>query len=139
MTRKEAREQAFVLIFEKGFKEEPMTQIIEDAVADRLIEQNDYADDAAIGVYEHLAEVDAQIRANLKSWSLDRVSRVALAAMRLCVYEMYFVPEIPASVSINEAVEIAKKFATTEDAAYINGVLGSIAKAMDGGEADAHA
>ena len=59
---------------------------------------------------------------------------MALAVLRLAVYEIEYIPEIPESVSINEAVELTKKFATEEDAAYVNGVLGSIVRAKAPGE-----
>lgn len=133
MTRKEAREQAFILVFEKSFRDESMEEIIKSALEDRLIESDEYVETAANGVFSRIEEIDELITSNLKGWKLDRVSRVALAAMRLSVFEIKFMPEIPDSVSVNEAVEITKKFATTEDSAYINGVLGSIIR---GGEAD---
>lgn len=128
MTRKEAREQAFILIFEKSFRNEPMEEIIADAVQCRLIKPDAYADGAAIGVFEQIDEIDASISANLRGWAIDRLSRVALAVLRLAVYEIFHIPDIPESVSVNEAVELTKKFATEEDAAYVNGVLGSIVR-----------
>ena len=134
MTRKEAREQAFILIFEKSFRDEPMEEIIADAVQCRLIEPDEYADGAAAGVFEQLDRIDAAISSNLQGWAIDRLSRVALAVLRLAVYEIEYIPEIPESVSINEAVELTKKFATEEDAAYVNGVLGSIVRAKAPGE-----
>lgn len=137
MTRKEAREQAFILIFEKSFRDEPMEEIIADAVQCRLIAPNAYADGTAAGVFDHLDEIDAAVSANLRGWALDRLSRVALAVLRLAVYEIFYLPEIPESVSINEAVELTKKFATEEDAAYVNGVLGSIVRAKAPGAVEA--
>ena len=61
-------------------------------------------------------------------WSIKRISKSALAILRLAIYEMKYVDSIPVSVSINEAVEIAKKYATKEDAAFINGILSTVAK-----------
>lgn len=128
MTRKEAREQAFILVFEKCFRKESVEEIIESALDDGMIEENDYARSAAIGVYDNLQEIDQKISDNLKGWTIGRLSKVSLAAMRLSVCEMLYLQDIPVGVSINEAVELTKKFATEEDAAYVNGVLGSVAK-----------
>lgn len=128
MTRKEAREQAFILIFEKSFREEPMEEIIADAFEYGLITPEDYVETVANGVEAQKETIDARIAANLKGWSLNRLSKVALAALRLAVYEMLYMDDIPTGVSINEAVELTKKFATEDDAAYINGVLGTIAR-----------
>ena len=61
-------------------------------------------------------------------WSKERISRVALAIMRLAVYEMLYVDDIPVSVSINEAVELAKKYGGDEDSSFVNGVLGGISR-----------
>ncbi len=129
MTRKEAREQAFILLFEKSFREESMEEILAGAVEDRLLEPDLYLESVAVGVYANLGAIDAAIAGHLQSWTIDRVSRVALAALRLSAYELLYLPEIPTGVSINEAVELTKKYATEQDAAYLNGVLGSLAKA----------
>lgn len=128
MTRKEAREQAFILIFEKSFREESMEEIIADALEHGLIASDDYVEAVTKGVEAQQEALDARITANLKGWTLSRLSRVALAALRLAVYEMLYMQDIPTGVSINEAVELTKKFATEDDAAYINGVLGTIAR-----------
>ena len=75
-----------------------------------------------------MQEIDSVISSNLKNWKLERISKVALAVLRLAIYEMSFVDEVPVSVSINEAVELCKKFAIKEDAAFVNGILGTVAK-----------
>lgn len=131
MTRTDAREQAFILIFEKSFRDEPMIEIIELAEQERLLKAGEYIRRIAVGTFENIEMIDEQISANLQGWKLERVSRVALALLRLCIYEMFFEPDIPLSVSINEVVELCKKYAMPEDAAYINGVLGSISRSPE--------
>lgn len=128
MTRKESRELAFVLIFEKSFRDESIEEIIETAVAERLIETDDYSKKVPVGVFNNIDEIDRVIADNLKGWTIGRLSRVALSVLRLSVYEIKYMDDIPNSVSINEAVELTKKFASEEDAAYINGVLGSVVR-----------
>ncbi|MBR6693702.1 MAG: transcription antitermination factor NusB [Clostridia bacterium] len=127
MNRKTARENAFILIFERCFREDSVEAIIEDAIEAREFEYDDYVELVFKGVCEKSLEIDEAIIANLKGWNINRLSKVALSLLRLAIYEMLYVDSVPVKVSINEAVEIAKKYSTQEDAAYINGVLGSVA------------
>ena len=128
LTRKQAREQAFILIFEKCFKEETVDEILELAVEFREFETDDYTINAFKGVYENVELLDSKISENTKKWDINRISRVSLAILRLALYEILFVDEIPVSVSANEAVELAKKYSTENDAAFVNGVIGSITR-----------
>ena len=129
MTRHESRELAFILIFEKSFQPEiSVTELIDSAAELELFTQNDFAESLAKKVYLKLDEIDAVISENLVGWSAKRISKVTKAILRLAVCEMLYSENMPVGVAINEAVEIAKKYASQEDASYINGVLGSIAK-----------
>ena len=129
MTRHESRELAFILIFEKSFQTDiSITELIDSAAELELFEQNEFAESLAKKVYLKLEEIDAVISENLVGWSAKRISRVTKAILRLAVCEMLYSEDMPVGVAINEAVEIAKKYASQEDASYINGVLGSIAK-----------
>lgn len=129
MTRREAREQAFCLVFEQAVGGEKMEDILHDATEARDFVPGSYAEEAAFGVEERQAEIDQVIQENIRGWSFARLSKVTLALLRLAVYEMLFDESIPASVSINEAVELAKTYGGKDDAPYINGVLASVAKA----------
>lgn len=128
--RKQDREQAFIIIFEKLFSDSTIEEIVNDAVESRELIPSDFAVDAAQGVYERVEEIDTAIKEHLIGWQMRRLSKVVLAIMRLAVYEIMFNSSIPASVSINEAVELSKKYAGKDDPAFINGVLGSIVKDM---------
>ena len=128
MTRKEAREQVFILIFEKLFRDETVETILEDAALVRDLEPEEYIRRVFCGAVEKSEEIDALISAAAKGWSLNRISKTALAAMRLCIFEMLYCDDIPVSVSINESVEIIKKYATKEDATFANGILGTISR-----------
>ncbi len=134
VTRKEAREQAFCLIFENQFKRDNIEEVLENAVLSRDLEDDKYISTVFAGTYENIEKIDELISNSAKGWSLSRISKTALAAMRLCVYEMIWCSDIPVSVSINEAIEIIKKFATAEDASFANGVLGTISKKIKNGE-----
>ncbi|MDO4380008.1 MAG: transcription antitermination factor NusB [Clostridia bacterium] len=130
MTRHEAREVAFIITFEKSFlKDSSISEVIESAEESEFFEVNNYVIRTTKGVFENLEAIDKTIEENLVGWSAKRISRVAAAIMRVAVFELLFGgEEVPVGVAINEAVEIAKKYASPEDASYINGVLGAIAK-----------
>jgi transcription antitermination factor NusB len=128
MNRREAREQAFLLVFEKTFKNDPLPEIIEAAILARDLEVDEFSNRVAAGVVEHLEEIDSSIEKNIIGWKKNRLSRVVVSVLRVAVYEMLYEKDIPVSVSINEALEIAKKYGSQDDAPYINGVLGAVAK-----------
>ena len=128
MTRKMAREEAFILIFEKVFSKESIEEILQTAEEARDLVPDDYIKTVFGGVYDNLDELDGIISENAVGWKIERISKTALAILRLALYEMKYMEDIPVSVSINEAVEIAKKYATVEDSAFINGILSTVAK-----------
>lgn len=128
MTRKMAREEAFILIFEKVFSDDSIEEILELAAEARDLKPDDYIKTVFGGVYENLEEIDGLISENAVGWKIERISKTALAVLRLAIFEMKYMEDIPVSVSINEAVEIAKKYATVEDSSFINGILSTIAK-----------
>ena len=131
MKRHESREQAFLLIFESNFKNETIEQIIENAQISRSIKISSFARKVFNGVCEHKESIDKVIEDNTIGWKKNRISKVALSVMRLAVYEMLYEDDIPKSVSINEAVELTKKYSTKDEASFINGVLGAAAKKME--------
>ena len=130
MTRREAREQAFILVFEHTLRGESIDSILHDAAEARDLIPHSFGEQEALGVEEHREEIDEIIAKHIKGWSLRRLSKVALALLRLAVYEMLWEKSIPYSVSINEAVELAKTYGGKDDATYINGVLASVAKSL---------
>ncbi|MCB9479423.1 MAG: transcription antitermination factor NusB [Deltaproteobacteria bacterium] len=80
------------------------------------------------GVVEHQREIDLVITRFSDNWTIDRMSHVDRNILRMAIYELLYLPEIPASVTINEAVEIGKRFGTEDSGAFINGILDRIAK-----------
>ena len=128
MKRSEAREQAFVLTFERTINRDSVSRIIDAAGLSKDVIVDDFAERLAEGAEQHEAEIDAQIEKNIRGWKMTRLSKVSLSLLRLAIYEILFEQEIPISVSINEAVDLAKKYGTAEDAPFVNGVLTSVAK-----------
>ena len=131
ISRYKMREQAFILCFEMLFSDTDIDELADNAGDARDEFLSDYAIDCAKGVREHQEEIDAKISMNLKAgWKISRISKVSLALLRLAIYEMLYCDDIPISVSINEAVELSKKYTVKDDSSFINGVLGSVAKAL---------
>lgn len=128
MTRSEAREQAFILIFEKLFNEDvSMNDLYELAVESEIANKDEFTQTLAFGVCEKRDEIDEVIEKYSVGWKKTRMSKVALAVLRLAVYELLFT-QVPVGAAINEAVELSKKYASKEDCTFVNGVLGTVVK-----------
>ncbi len=132
LSRSEAREQAFMLLFSRSFVQEPLEDTLADA--EELFEGGvcDYARVVVMGIEAVQDEIDADIARFLKKgWSLSRISRTSLTILRLAVYEIKFLDSIPDSVSVNEAVELAKKY-TIDERGFVNGILGAFIRSREG-------
>ena len=144
MTRSTAREIAIHLAYQLSFTELPVEEFLDQQLSDErfaeLAAEDDlYADrpntkqEAYIrrlvsGVAEHAAELDGYIAKYAKNWKFPRIPLVASAIMRVAMYEILYMQDIPNGAAINEAVEIAKKYETPETVKFINGILGSFAR-----------
>ncbi|WP_283607579.1 transcription antitermination factor NusB [Faecalispora anaeroviscerum] len=131
MTRREEREQAFILVFQQLINRNTIEEIIDASEESAEIRIAEFAEQLASGVEENSALVDDKIEKNIRGWSMARLSKVSFALLRVSIYEMMFIDSIPVSVSINEAVDLAKKYGGADDASFINGVLGSVAKELE--------
>lgn len=124
MTRKEARQEAFQLLFETEFRTDADPGAIYAlSKEERDIAENDYVKAVYFGVREHLEEIDEVIVRHSNGWKPGRITPVSRSAMRLCIYEMKYMEEIPLAVSINEAIELVKTFDDAKMRAFVNGVL----------------
>lgn len=129
MTRKEQREATFELLFEREFRLEESAEAIfalstENRDIDAIKEK--YIKDTFFGVVEHQNEIDELISDASNGWKVSRLSNATRSAIRLCVYEMIYCKDIPNTVSINEALELVKKFDDPKSRAFTNGVLNKI-------------
>ncbi len=135
MSRKTAREVAMKLSFARLFGgEDTYAAVLEKSGIKEKPTEDDlaYSDAVLEGIAEHCAAIDERIDELAIGWSLKRMPRVDLSILRVAVYEMLYRPDIPCGVSINEAVELAKHFGGEGSPAYINGMLGTLAKQLDG-------
>ena len=134
MSRKLARETAFKLIFQIPFHGTlPVSEVVETySVCEedyaKLDEKDlEYVDLCVKGCFDNIEEVDSRISGSLKNWTLSRLSKVNLAILRLALSEMTYAG-VPFQVSINEAVELAKKFSDDKAPSFVNGVLAGVVK-----------
>ena len=144
MTRTVAREIAVHMVFELGFGDRSARQLLEEELTPESFAligaeeplyadfpdevQEQYIRTLVSGVFEHGPELDDYISRHAVGWSFARIPRVAAAVMRVAMYEMLYMPDIPNAAAINEAVEIAKGYETPEVVSFINGILGTFAR-----------
>lgn len=132
MTRREAREAVFGLLFESEFrKDESAEEIYYSSVENREISEDTYIKKAYFTAVEKKEEIDGLIGEHSNGWKTSRLTVVSRSVLRLCVYEMLYENEIPYNVSINEAVELSKKYDDEKARPFVNGVLNSIKKELE--------
>ena len=128
MNRKTARENAFILIFENLIKkDECAEEVYTKACEVRGLECDDYVNKVYFGSVENRVIIGETVEKCLLGWKKERVSYVSMAILTLSTYEMMFMEDIPARVSINEAVELAKKYDDDKAYSLVNGVLNKVA------------
>lgn len=128
MKRSEMREQAFLLTFEGLFSSgEDIDEVIE-LYSENVEAVSKYAKDVFTGVKSSIDKYNEVIKKYSKSWKVSRLPKVTLAILYVALYEMENVEDVADSIAINEAVELAKKYAGENDASYINGILGAVSR-----------
>ncbi len=128
MNRSEMREQAFVLIYESEFfKDKPLDEL-EEIYSENIAPLSAYGKELFNGTVSLKNDIDAKIEPLLKGWKINRISKVNLSILRLAIFELDNMNDVPENVVINEAVELAKKYSGKEDSAFVNGILGSYSR-----------
>lgn len=130
LTRRTARENAFLAAFASTFDNAMPEDVI--ALNNELGENrvDEFGRKLINEYYEHSAEINDMIRDHLKGWTIDRIPRVSLTVLRLALSEILYGDEKLPSVTINEAVELTKKFGGNEDYQFVNGLLGSVVREL---------
>ncbi|MCI8388455.1 MAG: transcription antitermination factor NusB [Clostridiales bacterium] len=139
-TRVKAREFAVALLFAKSFAPDDAADSfyareIENSEAD-FGEQLDYIHKVYFGVTDSIEDIDKKISEAANGWSISRLSKTVLTIMRICIYEMLNVDDVPKRVALNEAVELAKKYDDDSAPAFVNGVLNNISRSIPDRECD---
>ncbi|MBP0979274.1 MAG: transcription antitermination factor NusB [Oscillospiraceae bacterium] len=124
--RRKAREQAVEIIFENMFNKESVSWIARMAQTYREIEIIPFGKKIAKYAIENQEEIDNLIKKYSERWSIDRISKVSLAILKMAISEILFISEMPTAVTINEAIEISKLFVEKQETGFIHGVLGAI-------------
>lgn len=144
MTRSTAREIAMHCSFSLGFTLQAADELLEERLTQETFEswknedpiyekfpdrpQMEYIRELVLGVGEHGPELDEYISRYAKNWQFARIPRTAAAIMRVSMYEILYMPNIPNRAAINEAVEIAKKYEEPKVVSFLNGILGSFVR-----------
>ncbi|MGE4233328.1 MAG: transcription antitermination factor NusB [Bacteriovoracia bacterium] len=136
--RRQARQQAFQFLF--GHLPLPQNasnpQEKDLYSADQILAfcksfdfpQNEFTTELIVGTFTHVLELDEKIKSISQHWRLERMPQVDLTILRLAAYEILHCPDVPKSVSINEAIELAKRFGAEESASFVNGLLDKLEK-----------
>jgi transcription antitermination protein NusB len=129
MKRRTAREKALQALFQMDMSgmtaDEALTNVYEDAPSD------EYLESLVKGATENKEKIDGLIKENLEKWSFDRLAKVDRNIMRVAVYELLEVDDVPNKVVINEAIEIAKTFGDDQSGKFINGVLSKVNSSIE--------
>lgn len=130
MTRRELREQTFKLLFRAEFYDslemKEQTELFAEEMDQASEEDVNYVCDRVDGVIAHKEEIDAAIDTVAKGWKTNRMAKVELTILRLAYYEMKMDEDIPVSVAVNEAVELAKKFGQDDAPSFVNAILAKL-------------
>ena len=131
MKRRKAREYALQLLFQLDIrKEKPSATVLKHFWAEYDADQEvrAFAEEIVKGTFKHVPKINNVIHQCAKNWSLDRMAVVDRNVLRMAVYEILYRIDIPSSVTINEAIEIAKKYGTDDSGAFVNGILDGVAR-----------
>ncbi len=139
MSRRLARESAIQFLYSTDYnKNENLEEMLKEFFEAKeestennpqeALNKNDvrFAEEIIRGTIENLQQIDQLIQSNTVGWTKERIAKVDLAILRLALYEILFREDIPASVAINEGIELAKKYSTDESGGFVNGILGKI-------------
>jgi len=140
MSRRIDRRHIFCLTFQLGFSNDMLDikAFFESYMENHVGESADseFIFKEFSGIYQNLGKIDETISNTLKAWTIDRLNKTDFAILRLGVYEMMYSEEIPASVAINEAVELAKEYCEDTSPGSINAILGTILREKDKNSAE---
>ena len=130
--RRQSREIALQLLYALDITRVNVREVLHASWTEKMLfsEIRDFTTALVTGVIEHRDEIDACIQECSTNWSLERIGLVERNILRFAIYELCFLPDIPPNVTINEAVEVAKKYGTEEAPAFINGILDRVKHAV---------
>lgn len=141
MNRRQIRDSVFRMLFRFEFHEKEeypeQYEYFERELFEKLADKSQpiksirpedlaYVNQKSSDVLEHLGEIDAVINEKANGWKTSRIGKAELAILRLAVYEILYEEDIPYKISVNEAIELAKKYVSEDAASFVNGVLSGL-------------
>jgi N utilization substance protein B len=140
MNRRKSRELAMKLLFETSINKKGAEEIINDYKEEN--EENEenenldhidfeYIKNILDGIQEKENFLNEKIEESLTGWKLNRISKINMSILKVAVYEIYFIEDIPSKVSVNEAIELAKVYSDEKSPSFINGAIGNIINKMN--------
>jgi len=128
MSRRDAREIAFKLVFEYTFSNEEKKDIVEEFTETLSADDKAYINEVYFGVISHYDDLVEKISSSTQNFSFDRIFKVDLALLLLSLYEIVYVSSIPYKVSVDEVLNLAEKYSTEKSSKYINGILAKFSR-----------
>ena len=128
--RTKAREVALHILYQKEISKKPVEELFSDYIENspQCEEVCAFAKTLALGVENNLAHIDTLVRKHVKNWEIERMAVIDRNILRLASFELLFVDDVPPKVSINEAIELAKRFGDIDSPRFVNGILDKIYK-----------
>lgn len=136
MNRKKSREAAMKILFQNSINDTSLEEVLEDGELyfediDSKELDIEFVKKIVIGVNSNIAKINDIIEENSENWRLGRISKINLAILRISVYELLFDEEVPAKVSINEAIEMCKKYSDEKSVSFVNAILDKVYKSKN--------
>ncbi|MBO4495540.1 MAG: transcription antitermination factor NusB [Clostridiales bacterium] len=133
MSRREARDAALAFLFQLDFRAEPLKEQRELYLQAHPLDEEDvpFFDSVVNGVCEKKDELDEAYSKYLKDWKQDRLPKVDVVILRIAVFELLYMKDIPTNVSISEAVILTKKYSSEDSKGYVNAILGKVGKELE--------
>jgi N utilization substance protein B len=130
MGRRAAREMAMKLLYQMEIQKDDIDAQVKLFFEQNPLSENDsaYIEDIVYGVHHNSEHIVDTVRKHSRGWNITRISKIDLSILKLSIYEICFRDDIPFSVSVNEAVELAKKYSGEEAGSFINGILSKLAE-----------
>ncbi|OIJ20309.1 transcription antitermination factor NusB [Anaerobacillus alkalidiazotrophicus] len=132
MKRRLARVKAVQSLFQVDMSGTDKNEAISNVLEDNE-KKDEFLERLVTGTLDHLETIDKLFSEHLQNWKIDRVGNVDRAVIRMGIFEMMFIDEIPINVSLNEAIDVAKSFGGEESGRFVNGVLSKVAETLKTG------
>ncbi len=138
MSRHLCREIAFAILFQADVGRNPWQQVLTDTQNEhKLLESSrTFLEQLVKGTIQNIKEIDAEIVKYSEDWKIERMANTDRNILRMAIYEIKYLEDIPSGVTINEAVELAKKYGDEESGRFVNGILGKLTRDLENNKTD---